>query len=163
MQAAPIPDFEEKRLAALRSMGILDTVPEERFDRLTREATEQFHVPIAAITLIDAEREWFKSCQGLSAREGKRSESFCGHAMLSKLIFVVEDTLEDERFADNPMVTGAPYIRFYAAVVLHHRPTNLPVGVFCIKDTKPRKMSPAEVVQLIDLGKRAEAELNVPA
>jgi len=114
MKKAPLPVNEEQRLAALRALCILDTPPEERFDRITRLAKKLFEVPIALITLVDAERQWFKSCQGLRVRETPRDISFCGHAILSQEGLVVPDTLLDERFADNPMVLGEAGIRFYA-------------------------------------------------
>src|SRR3989344_1027301 len=103
MKTAPIPENEKERLFSLYKLGLLDTKPEERFDRITRTATKIFNVPISTLTLIDAEREWFKSCQGLTKREGKRAISFCGHALLSNKIFVIPDTTKDKRFADNPM------------------------------------------------------------
>jgi len=141
-------------------MNILDTEPEERFDVITKEAINFFHVPISTISILDKDREWFKSCQGLNAREGDRSISFCGHALLAEKIFIVEDTLKDLRFADNPHVTGEPHIRFYAGIALHDPKTLLPVGVFCIKDYEPRKLTPQEISMFIDLGQRAEDELS---
>lgn len=110
MKKAPIPKNELTRIASLYAMYILDTPPEERFDRLTKTATQIFHVPISTLTLIDANREWFKSCQGLSKNEGDRAISFCGHALVEDEILVIPDTIKDERFKDNPMVTGEPYI-----------------------------------------------------
>ena len=141
-------------------MAILDTEPEERFDRLTKEAVEKLHVPISTITILDENREWFKSCQGLDEKENKREISFCAHALLAKDIFIVEDTLKDPRFADNPMVINPPHIRFYAGMALLDHKTGQPVGVFCVKDTKPRKLSLQEMGILIDLANRAEKELN---
>lgn len=160
MQPAPIPAYESERLQALIGMKVLDTNPEERFDRITKHAAELLKVPIAVISLVDSDREWFKSCQGLSNKEGDRSISFCGHAMLSKFIFIVEDTLKDSRFADNPQVVGAPFVRFYAGVALHDRQSGLPVGVFCVKDIRPRQLTPEEVAMIIDFGNQAEEELN---
>ena len=139
MQSAPIPADEEKRLEAVHRMAILDTAPEERFDTLTKEAVAKLHVPISTITILDAKREWFKSCQGVDNKENNREISFCAHALLAKDVFIVEDTFEDPRFADNPMVVNAPYIRFYAGIALLDHITEQPVGVFCVKDTKPRK------------------------
>src|SRR3989338_9011020 len=104
MQSAPIPKNEKERLISLHKLGLLDTNPEERFDRITRTATKIFNVPISTLTLIDAKREWFKSCQGLGEREGDRAISFCGHALLANKIFVIPDTKKDRRFVDNPMV-----------------------------------------------------------
>ena len=162
MQKAPIPDNEVARLTAVKSFNILDTPPEERFDKVTKAAIEYFKVPIATITIMDADREWFKSCQGLNFNQADRSVSFCGHAMLSTYIFIVEDTLKDQRFMDNPQVIGAPYIRFYAGMAMKDKKTNLPVGVLCIKDTKPRTLSPEDIATLIDLAGQAEEELNKP-
>lgn len=161
MQQAPIYPGEDKRLEAVHGLKLLDTEPEERFDHITKEAQQRFNVPISTITLIDKDREWFKSCQGVDVREAPRNISFCGHAMFAKEVFVVEDTLNDERFKDNPSVTGAPYIRFYAGVALHDRNTGLPVGVFCIKDTKPRSMTAGDVATLLELASRAEREINI--
>ncbi len=160
MQVAPIPKDEAERLEAVHKMAILDTKPEERFDRLTREAVEKLKVPISTITILDADREWFKSCQGLDEKEGKRETSFCGHALLASSVFIVEDTLKDSRFADNPMVINAPFIRFYAGVALLDRETGQPIGVFCVKDTKPRKFSLEDINMLMNLAERAEKELN---
>lgn len=160
MPPALIPEDEKDRLNAVRSLNILDTPPEERFDILTREAVEKFQVPISTISIIDADREWFKSCQGVKTREGARAISFCGHALLSRYILIVENTLNDPRFADNPAVVGEPYIKFYAGMELTNKKTSKTVGVFCIKDTKPRKMSTKEIGTFIQLARRAEEELN---
>ena len=160
MQLAPIFDNEADRLKALERLGILDTKPEERFDSITKKLTEEFNVPISTISIIDKDREWFKSCQGLDQREGKREISFCGHAMFSKHIFIIEDTLKDERFSDNPYVVGPPFIRFYAGIALHDLVTKLPIGVLCIKDTKPRTLSVDEIARLVSLGEEAERMLN---
>jgi GAF domain-containing protein len=160
MQKAPLPDNEAERLGALERLGLLDTEPEARFDSITREATARLQVPIFTISLIDSDREFYKSCQGTLARQGPRDISFCGHAMLAKYLFVVEDTLLDERFKDNPMVIGEPYLRFYAGMALLDRRTHLPVGVLCVKDTKPRHLEPSDVEVLMELAHRAEDELN---
>src|SRR3989344_1945858 len=114
MKTAPISKNEPRRIASLYALNLLDTKPEERFDRLTSVATKIFHVPISTLTLIDVNREWFKSCQGLSKTEGDRAISFCGHALVEDEMLIVPDTTKDERFYDNPMVVGEPYIRFYA-------------------------------------------------
>lgn len=160
MKKAPIPLNDEARITALEMMGILDTPPEERFDKITKNATEYFNVKIATISLIDRKREWFKSCVGLTEKEGPRDISFCGHAMLANEIFIVEDTLKDERFADNPYVTGYPFIRFYAGISLKDKRTKLPIGVFCIKDDKPREFSSEDINQFLIFGNQAEDELN---
>lgn len=159
MKSAAIPENEQERLQRVIELGILDTAPEERFDAITREAVQAFRVPIATITIIDEKREWYKSCQGLDAKVAAREVSFCAHAMLARLVFVVEDTLKDARFADNPMVTGKPFIRFYAGVSLRDK-NGLPIGVFCIKDTKPRELSADELTLLLAFADRASTELN---
>src|SRR3989344_2467671 len=160
MKKAPIPKNELERIVSLNAIGILDTPPEERFDQLTRAATKIFKVPISTLTLIDANREWFKSCQGLDVTEGDRAISFCGHALVENKMLVVTDTTKDERFLDNPMVIGDPYIRFYAGVPIMsadgHR-----IGVFCIKDTKPREFSESDESVLRGLASWAELEINL--
>ena len=118
MRAPEQPRDEKTRLSTLRSLHILDSAPEERFDRLTRMARRMFDVPISLVSLVDAERQWFKSKQGLEVEEGPRETSFCGHAILGDTTLIVPDALEDERFFDNPLVTGEPNIRFYAGVPL---------------------------------------------
>lgn len=160
MKQAPIPKNELRRIASLSAMDILDTPPEERFDRLTKSATFIFHVPISTLTLIDANREWFKSCQGLSKTEGERAISFCGHALVEDETLVIEDTLKDKRFADNPLVIGEPYIRFYAGVPITNR-ENQRIGVFCIKDIKPRAFSKQDKEVLEGLASWAELEINL--
>ena len=127
MTLAPIPENEEERLEAVHSLAILDTDPEVRFDNLTKEAIEKIKVPISTITIIDKEREWFKSSPGLVNKEGKRDVSFCGHALLATDLFIVEDTLKDDRFKDNPMVVGEPHIRFYAGISIRDFKTKLPI------------------------------------
>lgn len=159
MQSAQIPSNEDERLRAVMELGILDTKPEERFDAITKEATEAFNVPISTITIMDADREWYKSCQGLDVREASREISFCAHAMLAKNLFIIEDTLKDERFRDNPMVTGTPHIRFYAGAALRNK-HGVIIGVFCIKDTKPRVMDAKDIALMMSFAARAEAELN---
>jgi PAS domain S-box-containing protein len=160
MKKAPLPVNEEQRLAALRALCILDTPPEERFDRITRLARKLFDVPIALITLVDAERQWFKSCQGLRVRETPRDISFCGHAILSQEGLVVPDTLLDERFADNPMVLGEAGIRFYAGQPLR-APDGSQVGVLCIEDHRPRSWSDGDRELLRDLAHLVENQLHL--
>lgn len=160
MQKPPIPPNEEERLRALQALKLLDTPPEERFDIITKEAMVRFNVPISTITLVDRDREWYKSVQGLTQKEGPRDISFCGHALLHQYIYVVEDTLKDPIFANNPMVVGNPLIRFYAGKSLLGKDSGLPVGVFCVKDTKPRKMSMAEISDFLTLAAKAEEEVN---
>lgn len=160
MLPAPIPQNDAERLKALLSLNLLDTEPEERFDSITREVCQRLNVPICTITLIDSHREWYKSTQGLKAREGSRADSFCGHALISKYIFVIEDTLKDPNFADNPQVIGEPFIRFYAGVALRENITNHPIGVLCIKDIKPRSFTSAELGLLLEFAAKTEIEIN---
>ncbi|NND64743.1 MAG: GAF domain-containing protein, partial [Gammaproteobacteria bacterium] len=120
-QFAPaIPSDEKARIEALHSLNILDTETEERFDRLTRLAKRMFDVDIALVSLVDVNRQWFKSCQGLDASETPRDISFCGHAILGEDAFVIPDAVKDDRFKFNPLVTGEPFIRFYAGIPLRY-------------------------------------------
>jgi phosphoribosyl 1,2-cyclic phosphodiesterase len=159
----PIPDDEAERVAALRRLGILDTAPEERFDRHTRIAAALFRVPIALVSLVDADRQWFKSCFGTDVCESSRETSFCAHAILSNDGFmVVPDALQDERFRDNPLVSDGPRIRFYAGSVLHS-PEGKRIGTVCILDIRPRNLSEDEKKLLRDVANAVETELLVPA
>lgn len=160
MLPAPELPNEDTRLAALQALKILDTPPEERFDRLTRLASRLFDVPIALVSFVDANRQWFKSCHGLDVRETGRDISFCGHAVAEDQIFVVEDTLNDPRFADNPLVAGGPAIRFYAGQPLRSRDGNL-VGTMCLIDRQPRKFPEADRKTLNDFAQAVENELNL--
>ncbi|MDO8274510.1 MAG: GAF domain-containing protein [Serpentinimonas sp.] len=157
--APALPEDEAERLHALRALGVLDSAAEERFDRLTRLAQALFEVPIALISLVDAERQWFKSRLGVELTETERAISFCGHAILAPEIFEVPDTLLDPRFAGNPMVTGAPHIRYYAGAPLRVESGHT-VGMLCIKDLRPRLLSPAQRRSLRDLADCAQAELQ---
>jgi diguanylate cyclase (GGDEF)-like protein len=158
MQAPPKPPGETDRLRALHELHILDTVDEERFDRLTRIATHVFHVPIALVTLVDSERQWFKSRQGLDARETPRATSFCGHTILQHEALVVRDALLDPRFHDNPSVVGEPGVRFYAGFPIR-APGGSNVGTLCVIDHKPRSFSDEDAVMLADLAAMVESEL----
>ncbi|MGB5330714.1 MAG: GAF domain-containing protein, partial [Gammaproteobacteria bacterium] len=136
MKTPDFPANEKERLETLRSIDILDTDPEERFDRLTRMARRVFGVSIALVSMVDENRQWFKSKAGLDACETGRDISFCGHAILGNDVFVIENALEDERFADNPLVTGPPNIRFYAGVPLRYL-NGSKLGTLCIIDQQP--------------------------
>ncbi|OQK36628.1 diguanylate cyclase [Vibrio vulnificus] len=158
MQTPKKPDNEPQRIADLHSLHILDTAAEERFDRITRIARRLFDVPIALVSLVDEDRQWFKSCIGLNASETPRDISFCGHAILGTDTLIVEDASQDARFADNPLVTGEPHIRFYAGVPLMFEHSSC-LGTLCIIDSKPRTLNEDERLDLIDLAKMAEREL----
>jgi DNA-binding response OmpR family regulator len=159
-QRAPVPEDEERRLAALRRIGILDTEPEERFDRLTRLAAALFDVPIALVSLVDRDRQWLKSHYGLDVSETPREVSFCAHAILDRdEVMVVPDSLLDPRFADNPVVTGEPRVRFYAGCPLILLGGSC-AGTLCLVDTRPRELSEDEVQLLQDLGALVQRELS---
>ncbi len=155
---APIDEDEKERLAALRSLNLLDTEPEERFDRYTRIAAALFDVPVALVTLVDEDRQWFKSCVGTNECETSREVSFCAHALKQHRVMVVPDALADPRFADNPIVIGGPRIRFYAGAPLHI-PGGHCIGTLCIIDHRPRELTEMERGLLEDLGKLVEKEL----
>lgn len=144
MTPAPIPADEAERLSALRALLLLDTPPEERFDRLARFVAEQLDVPIALLTLVDGQRQWFKARVGLDATETPRDISFCGHAIMKNDLFIVEDASRDPRFSDNPLVTGEPHIRFYAGAPLS-APGGHRIGTLCVIDTVPRTLGPVEL------------------
>ncbi|GKT01306.1 GAF domain-containing protein [Acidovorax sp. SUPP3434] len=151
MTPARTPENEAQRLRALQELMLLDTPPEERFDRFVRFAAEQLDAPIALMSLIDDQRQWFKSRVGLDVPETSRDVSFCAHAILQPDLFVVEDANLDARFADNPLVTQAPHIRFYAGAPLC-APTGERLGTLCIIDTKPRSLTVTERAVLRALG-----------
>ncbi len=159
MKPPPIPANEAERLNALRSLQLLDTTPEERFDRITRIAQRAFHVPIALVSLVDAERQWFKSRQGLCAHETHRDISFCGHAIFDDAPLIVPNALNDPRFADNPLVVGDPHIRFYAGIPLTVL-NNYPVGTLCVIDQTPRRFNASDRILMHDLGQLAQQELS---
>ncbi len=154
----PTPSDESRRLKTLRDLRLLDTPPEERFDRVTRLAKQVFATPIALVSLVDADRQWFKSRQGLDAEETPRDISFCGHAILDDKIMVVNDAVSDQRFCDNPLVCGDPNIRFYAGYPLAG-PDGSRVGTLCIIDEKPRQVSEQQLQLLRELGRMVEEEL----
>jgi len=152
------PENETQRAADLRRLNILDTTAEERFDRIARIAQGYFKVPITLVSLVDTTRQWFKSKQGLEASETPRNISFCGHAILGDDVFLVPDALSDPRFADNPLVTGDPSIRFYAGAPLTS-PGGSRVGTLCIIDKRSRTLSEADLAVLRDLADWVEDEL----
>ncbi|CAD7557055.1 GGDEF domain-containing protein [Aeromonas hydrophila] len=158
MQTPAIPDNERLRLDALRRISILDSSAEERFDRITRMARSMFDVPISLVSLVDENRQWFKSCCGLPVQETPRDVSFCGHAILGDGLFVVEDTRQDLRFADNPLVSGEPHIRFYAGCPLQIG-EGYKLGTLCIIDRKPRLLDSRQQGLLTDLACMVEREL----
>jgi diguanylate cyclase (GGDEF)-like protein len=157
MIAPPIPADEDARRATLRVLQILDTDPDERFDRITRMARRIFQVPIALVSLVDADRQWFKSAQGLEVRETPRDVSFCGHAILSDDILLVPDAHRDPRFADNPLVTGPPHVRFYAGCPVRS-PSGHRLGTLCVIDRQARGFDEDDKATLRDLAYLVEQQ-----
>ncbi len=160
MTVAPLHPDEARRQAALDRLRVLDTAPEERFDRITRLASRLLGTPIALVSLIDRDRQWFKSTVGLDDSETPREVAFCAHAVaepgLARL--VVPDALDDPRFADNPLVTGVTGIRAYAGQVVHS-PDGYPIGTLCTIDVRPREFDERELEILADLATMVEDEL----
>jgi PAS domain S-box-containing protein len=162
MIAPPIPTNEPQRLAALYALKLLDTPPEQRFDRITLIAQHVFGVPISLISLVDAHRQWFKSACGIDVCETSREISFCAHAILGDRTMVVPDAQLDPRFCDNPLVTGGVKVRFYAGRPLAG-PDGSRVGTLCVVDTRPRDMNDRELSILDALARIAENELGAVA
>lgn len=144
------PSNELLRLDELYCLNILDTPQDEKFDRITRIARHHFNVKISLVSIVDSDRQWFKSKQGLDVSETDRESSFCSHAILEDRIFIVEDTLVDARFCENRLVTSSPHIRFYAGVPIHSSNGFL-IGTLCIIDDKPRSMSNSDIETLHEL------------
>jgi diguanylate cyclase (GGDEF)-like protein len=159
VQPPRLPLDETRRLRALTTLCVLDTLPEERFDRVTRLARRTFQVPIALVSLIDRDRQWFKSNQGLpGVCETSREVSFCGHAILYDSAMVVPDARLNPIFSDNPLVTGDPHVRFYAGQPVHG-PDGSRVGTLCLIDRKPRQFTEDDRIILADLGAMVDREL----
>jgi diguanylate cyclase (GGDEF)-like protein len=159
MQVAPKHPEEARRLAALHALKILDTDPEERFDRITRLAQRLFGAQIATVTLVDEDRQWFKSAVGTESKEDPRDDSFCAHAILDQNeAMVVTDARVDPRFADNPLVLGGPNIRFYAGQPVA-APGGEAVGTLCVIDDKPRLAEDFDAEALVELAGMVEAEI----
>ncbi|MFL9881384.1 sensor domain-containing diguanylate cyclase [Herbaspirillum rhizosphaerae] len=154
----PLPANECVRLDMLRALKILDTTAEERFDRVTRLAKRLFEVPMSLVSLIDADRQWFKSNIGLKVLETSRDISFCGHAILGDDVFSIRDTELDERFFDNPLVKNGPKIRFYAGCPIKAADGSK-VGTLCILDVKPRNFTDEDKSLLKDLTLMVEQEI----
>jgi len=158
---AALPQNEEERLEAVHKLGLLDTEAEERFDRHTRIAAAALDAPIALVTLVDRDRQWFKSHKGFDFSETPRDIGFCAHAILEDKPLVVTDALNDDRFAENPAVIGDPRVRFYAGIPLHTS-DGARVGALCIVDHKPRTLSSTQLKMLQDIAKLVEEELEQP-
>ena len=141
-------ESEQQRLAALQQLMVLDTSDEQAYDDITRMAADLCRTPIALISLIDSDRQWFKSRVGLAATETPREHAFCAHSIKSPGVpTVVPDALDDPRFATNPLVTGDPNIRFYAGAPLVTTAGEA-IGTLCVIDTQPREIAPEALEQL---------------
>ncbi len=160
MQPAPSPLNEIERLRALRECCVLDTGSESAFDDLTRLAAFLCDTPMALVSLVDESRQWFKSAYGIQTSETPRSISFCGHAILAFEPMVITDATKDERFHDNPLVTGAPHIRFYAGMPLLTS-DGLALGTLCVSDTKPRDITDRQLEHLAALARQASTQLEL--
>jgi diguanylate cyclase (GGDEF)-like protein/PAS domain S-box-containing protein len=158
MLIAPHPTNEEARLRLLRSLGVLDTPPEEDFDRITRVCAELLQVPITLVSLVDENRQWFKSKIGLEVCETSRDVAFCAHALHVPEILLIEDATQDPRFSDNPLVVGSPHIRFYAGVPLRSD-DGLVLGTLCAIDTRPRDLTAKALAAFKDLARVVERDL----
>lgn len=160
MYSPPTPENEAERLAALEALELLDTDPEERFDRISRLAVDLFQVPVAYVSLIARERQWFKSICGLDLKQTERKDALCAYTIAAEELVVVTDASTDERFRENIYVTGPPGVRFYLGQPLLSS-DGLPVGTFCVLDFEPRDTTDEMAAQLVDLAKLVEAELNM--
>ncbi|GAB4362655.1 MAG: hypothetical protein Kow00114_18100 [Kiloniellaceae bacterium] len=162
LPAIPIPADERERLERLRQYRILDTLPSEAFDRVTRLASRLLKMPIALVSLVEDDRQWFKSELGIDATETAREVSFCAHAICGDEVLVVADALRDPRFADNPLVTGDPRIRFYAGAPLRS-PDGHNMGTLCVIDKSPREFSDEDRRLLNDLARIVIDEMELHA
>jgi GAF domain-containing protein len=156
----PVPANEAARLRTLHAYKILDTKPEERFDELARLAALICGVPISLISLIDTDRQWFKSRFGLNLQETPRAQAFCTHAIMQPEMFVVPDASKDERFAQNPLVTGDPHIRFYAGAPLAARDGHV-LGTICVIDREPHTLTEAQKEALKIVGQLVIATMEL--
>ncbi len=157
---APLPTNESSRIEALRSYKILDTLPEPSYDDITLLASYICHTPIAVVSFVDSKRQWFKSKTGLEISETPREIAFCAHAILERDIFVIPDTSQDERFADNPMVTGGAQIRFYAAAPLVTAKGDA-LGTLCVHDKVPRSLNEQQQELLRALSRQVLVQLEL--
>lgn len=158
MQRPPLPVEETERLQALHDSGLLKGATDKRFDRFTRLAQALFGCKISLITLIDENRQWFKSRQGTELQETPRDISFCAHAVYHDEVLYVPDATQDTRFSDNPLVSGPPAIGLYAGVPLHS-PQGYPLGTLCIVDDIPRELNALQLTLLQDLAMLVETEI----
>ena len=158
-KSAPLPENESERIEALKALRVLDTAPEPLFDDIVKLASRLCEVPIALVSLVDTNRQWFKACFGLDARETPRDHAFCAHAILGDEIFEIPDTFHDDRFSENPLVRGEPFIRFYAGAPLQGQ-NRIRYGTLCVIDTKPRELSASQREILLLLSRQVAAHLE---
>lgn len=154
------PDAEQQRLEALARYDILDTGEEESFDRITRMVRRTLKVGMSTVTFLDGHRQWFKSRQGVEICEGDRKDALCDVTIREAMPLIVPDTTQDPRFADNPLVTGAPHLRFYAGIPLRTRDGHN-IGTLCAMDTQPRILTSDEIETLDDLARTVMTELEL--
>ncbi|MFZ5472754.1 MAG: GAF domain-containing sensor histidine kinase, partial [Pseudomonadota bacterium] len=160
MIPAPLPDNERERQRALDELNILDTIEEPAYDDLTFLAAQICQTPIALVSLIDRERQWFKAHHGLAQREGPRELAFCAHAILNDDLLIVPDARKDARFHDNPAVTGAPHVKFYAGAPLILR-DNIRVGTLCVIDDHARDLTEAQRQALAALARQVVSQMEL--
>ncbi len=156
----PLPDREEERLQALDRFKVLDTAPEEAFDRITRLAASALAMPIALVSLVDRDRQWFKSRHRLAAEQTPREVAFCAHAICGEEVFVVPDAEKDPRFSGNPLVTDDPNVRFYAGAPLRTSDGHN-LGTLCVIDHQPRELSESQQKLLSDLAAMVVNEFEI--
>jgi GAF domain-containing protein len=165
MKPAPIPENDAARVAVLRKLGLLDSPASASYDRIVARAADLLGVPIVLVSLVDDKRQWFKARVGLEVQETPREVSFCGHAVAQDAVLCVNDALADERFADNPLVTGAPHVQAYLGVPIHAA-SGEPIGTLCAIDQAPRAFSADDIQTLTRMAKLVEhlvARANPPA
>src|SRR6267154_3009252 len=157
---APFPKNEKQRLKVLWQYSVLDTLPEEIFDDLTELAARICEAPVAMITLVDEDRQWFKAKVGVSINETSRDISFCAHAITQPGLFIVPDATRDERFAKNPLVKSDPKVRFYAGAPLVS-PDGYALGTLCVIDKVPRELRPGQEQSLRILARHVMSQLEL--
>jgi GAF domain-containing protein len=160
MPAAPIPENEELRLAALQEYDILDTPAEASFDRVTKLACRLLNVPMSVVSLVDKERQWFKSCVGVDVTETPRAPSFCSYTILTDQVLNVPDATQDPRFFDSALVTGSPYLRFYLGIPLRSS-SGFNIGSFCAMSPEPRTILEPDLVVAQELAAIISTELEL--
>ena len=158
--SAPVPANEAGRLAALHAYAVLDTEAEGAYDDLTQLAAEICETPVALVTLVDAHRQWFKSKVGVDVSETPREFAFCAHTILESKVLQVPDATQDPRFKDNPMVIGAPGIRFYAGAPVY-TPDGHALGTLCVVDRRARTLAPHQLRSLRVLAQSVSAQLEI--